>query len=185
MLVFSIIWILFSNAVNLRGDLAIVYNRIAIITLIYCTLLGCPSLTMITKGIGLHGGLLLYTNLNHIFQIFLLIVTVIILMLTSFFPGKIQGIGSKSYTSLGKKSEQFKIVEYPLIILFVLTGAVLLISTNDLVSIFLAIELQSYGLYILSTIYRNSELSTRWINLFFTRWVKLLFYTIRYCTLIF
>ena len=33
-------------------------------------------------------------------------------------------------------------------------------STNDLVSIFLAIELQSYGLYILSTIYRNSELST-------------------------
>jgi hypothetical protein len=33
-------------------------------------------------------------------------------------------------------------------------------STNDLVSIFLSIELQSYGLYILSTIYRNSELST-------------------------
>ncbi len=33
-------------------------------------------------------------------------------------------------------------------------------STNDLVSIFLSIELQSYGLYILSTVYRNSELST-------------------------
>lgn len=56
--------------------------------------------------------------------------------------------------------EQFKITEYPLIILFIITGAVLLMSTNDLVSIFLAIELQSYGLYILSTIYRNSELST-------------------------
>ena len=56
--------------------------------------------------------------------------------------------------------EHFKIIEYPLIILFVITGAVLLMSTNDLVSIFLAIELQSYGLYILSTIYRNSELST-------------------------
>jgi len=57
-------------------------------------------------------------------------------------------------------SEQFKIVEYPLILLFIVTGAILLVSTNDLVSIFLAIELQSYGLYILSTIYRNSELST-------------------------
>jgi NADH-ubiquinone oxidoreductase chain 2 len=56
--------------------------------------------------------------------------------------------------------EQFKITEYPLIFLFVVTGGVFLISTNDLVSIFLAIELQSYGLYILSTIYRNSELST-------------------------
>jgi NADH-ubiquinone oxidoreductase chain 2 len=33
-------------------------------------------------------------------------------------------------------------------------------STNDFISIFLSIELQSYGLYLLSTIYRNSELST-------------------------
>jgi len=56
--------------------------------------------------------------------------------------------------------EQFKITEYPLIILFIVTGAVFLMSSNDLVSIFLSIELQSYGLYILSTIYRNSELST-------------------------
>src|SRR6201995_522637 len=35
-----------------------------------------------------------------------------------------------------------------------------LISTSDLVSIFLSIELQSYGLYLLSTIYRNSESAT-------------------------
>jgi len=44
--------------------------------------------------------------------------------------------------------------------LFIVSGAVLLISTSDLVSIFLSIELQSYGLYLLSSIYRNSELST-------------------------
>jgi NADH:ubiquinone oxidoreductase subunit 2 (subunit N) len=56
--------------------------------------------------------------------------------------------------------EQFKLTEYPLILLFIVTGAIFLMSTNDLVSIFLSIELQSYGLYILSTIYRNSELST-------------------------
>ena len=53
-----------------------------------------------------------------------------------------------------------KIIEYPLILLFVISGAVFLMSTNDLISIFLSIELQSYGLYLLSTIYRNSELST-------------------------
>jgi NADH-ubiquinone oxidoreductase chain 2 len=56
--------------------------------------------------------------------------------------------------------EQFRIIEYPLIILFVITGATFLIASSDLVTIFLAIELQSYGLYLLSTIYRNSELST-------------------------
>ena len=33
-------------------------------------------------------------------------------------------------------------------------------STNDLVSIFLSIELQSYGLYLLSSIYRDSEPAT-------------------------
>jgi NADH-ubiquinone oxidoreductase chain 2 len=56
--------------------------------------------------------------------------------------------------------EHMKIIEYPLILLFVISGAVFLMSTNDLVSIFLSIELQSYGLYLLSSIYRNSELST-------------------------
>jgi NADH-ubiquinone oxidoreductase chain 2 len=61
---------------------------------------------------------------------------------------------------INKMGEHMKIIEYPLILLFVISGAVFLMSTNDLVSIFLSIELQSYGLYLLSTIYRNSELST-------------------------
>ena len=56
--------------------------------------------------------------------------------------------------------EQFRILEYPLIITFSVTGALFLMSTSDLVSIFLAIELQSYGLYLLCTLYRNSELAT-------------------------
>jgi len=61
---------------------------------------------------------------------------------------------------LNKKGEQFKLIEYPLIILFVLSGAIFLITSNDLITIFLSIELQSYGLYIICTLYRNSELST-------------------------
>src|ERR1700738_2425403 len=61
---------------------------------------------------------------------------------------------------INKKGEQFKIIEYPLILLFIITGSVFLISTSDLVSIFISIELQSYGLYLLSTLYRNSELAT-------------------------
>ena len=56
--------------------------------------------------------------------------------------------------------EQFKIIEYPLILLFIVSGAVFLASTGDLVSIFISIELQSYGLYLLSTLYRNSEQAT-------------------------
>jgi NADH-ubiquinone oxidoreductase chain 2 len=56
--------------------------------------------------------------------------------------------------------ERFRIIEYPLIILFIIRGATFLISTGDLVSIFLSIELQSYGLYIICTLYRDSESAT-------------------------
>ena len=56
--------------------------------------------------------------------------------------------------------EQYRIIEYSLMLLFIIAGGLFLISCSDIVSIFLSIELQSYGLYLLSTIYRNSELST-------------------------
>lgn len=56
-----------------------------------------------------------------------------------------------------KMSEQYRILEYSVIILFVVIGGIFLMSSCNLISIFLCIELQSYGLYILCTMYRNSE----------------------------
>jgi NADH-ubiquinone oxidoreductase chain 2 len=56
--------------------------------------------------------------------------------------------------------DHYKIIEYPLITQFIIIGGISLLSSNDIITIFLSIELQSYGLYILSTIYRNSESST-------------------------
>jgi NADH-ubiquinone oxidoreductase chain 2 len=50
--------------------------------------------------------------------------------------------------------------DYSLIVLFSSLGSSLLISSYDLISIYLSIELQSFGLYILSTLYRDSESST-------------------------
>ena len=61
---------------------------------------------------------------------------------------------------IAKMAPQYKIIEYPLILLFVITGGILVMSSSDVVSIFLSIELQSYGLYLLATLYRDSELST-------------------------
>lgn len=173
MIIISIISLLLSNSVNLRRDVSILYNRIAMIILAYCILNDMASLSVVSKGIALHGGLLLVTNITQIFHIFLFLVAILILTLTSFYPRK---VWVPEYSSLkdlvfnnfvyyntkiiNKMGEHLKIIEYPLILLFIVTGAVFLMSTNDLVSIFLAIELQSYGLYILSTVYRNSELST-------------------------
>jgi NADH-ubiquinone oxidoreductase chain 2 len=68
---------------------------------------------------------------------------------------------TKEYkTIINKTSEQFTIIEYTLIIIFVVCGATLLLSSADLGSIYLCIELQSFSLYIISAIHRNSESST-------------------------
>ena len=173
MIIISILSILLSNAVTTRRDISILYNRVAILVLVYCILNDLSSLTVITKGIGIHGGLLLITNITQIFHIFIFFISILILTLTSFFPRK---VWTEEYSSIkdvffhkfvyyntkiiNKMGEHLKIIEYPLILLFIITGAIFLMSANDLISIFLCIELQSYGLYILSTIYRNSELST-------------------------
>jgi NADH-ubiquinone oxidoreductase chain 2 len=169
MITFSIIFLLLSNAVTLRRDISILFNRLAIVSLIYCILQVTVSLSFVNKGLGLHGGLLHITSITQIFHIFIYMISILILQLTSFYP-RILRISRFSWLDdlkiffnkfiNNKLGEHLKIIEYPLIILFIIGGGVFLITTNDLVSIFLSIELQSYGLYLLSTIYRNSELST-------------------------
>lgn len=51
-------------------------------------------------------------------------------------------------------------INYSIIVLFCTLGASLLISCSDLISMYLSIELQSFGLYILATLFRDSKLAT-------------------------
>jgi NADH-ubiquinone oxidoreductase chain 2 len=173
-LITSIISLL-SNAVSLRRYKSVLFSRVAILVLLYCSNLALNSLYIISldRGIGLFGGLYHATSLTQIFQIFIFIISFAILQLTAFYPRR---VWIPEYSSLNqlfrykllyyktkildKMGQQYKIIEYPLILLFIITGGVFLISSSDLVSIFLSIELQSYGLYLLSTLYRNSELAT-------------------------
>lgn len=175
MLISYILLLLTSNAVTLRRDKSILYSRVVIFMLIYSFIISLNyNMTLSNKGIGLYGGLFQITSLTQTFHLFIFAMCAVILQLTAFYPRK---IWVKQFTSfydlvsnvlifdkkkdiINKMGEQFRIIEYPLILLFIITGAVFLVSTGDLVSIFLSIELQSYGLYLLSTIYRNSELST-------------------------
>jgi NADH-ubiquinone oxidoreductase chain 2 len=175
MLIYSILFLLLSNAVTLRRDKSILFSRVAVIILIYCSLLAVYSLIIQNsfKGIGLFGGLFHTTSITQIFHIFIFLISAVILQLTAFYPRRVWIAEYSSLNKLffykllyyrtkivNKMGEQFKIIEYPLILLFIITGATFLVSTSDLVSIFISIELQSYGLYLLSTLYRNSELAT-------------------------
>jgi NADH-ubiquinone oxidoreductase chain 2 len=157
MTIISILLTLISNAVSAPllfsresiRDISVIFNRITIITLIYCVLQEIAGLFIINDDIGLQGGLLYTTHITQTFHMFIYIISILILQLTSF--------SSPSSHIHKNLNPLLDIKEYSVIILFIITGGILLISANDLVSIFLSIELQSYGLYILSTINKNSE----------------------------
>jgi NADH-ubiquinone oxidoreductase chain 2 len=175
MLVTSLTLLLLSNAVSSRRDKSILFSRTTLLILFYCftLLIFDLNLIFVDKGLSLFGGLVYCKGHSQVFALFIIFLSSIILTLTSFYPRK---IFIEKYSSLyhiiylrfaysnakiiNKNGEQFKLTEYPLIILFIVLGAIFLMSSNDLITIFLSIELQSYGLYIISTIYRNSELST-------------------------
>ena len=89
MILISILSLLLSNSVTLRRDISILFNRVAIIGLTYCILHDILSLSIISRGIGLHGGLVNITNITQIFHIFLFFISGLILQLTSFFPRKV------------------------------------------------------------------------------------------------
>ncbi|XPS81978.1 NADH:ubiquinone reductase (H(+)-translocating) (mitochondrion) [Ascochyta lentis] len=175
MVITSLIFLLLSNSITLRRDKSILYSRATITILLISAFIAYDNLffLFLNKGIGIFGGLFSTTATTNVFHIFIFLISSVILLLTSFYPRK---VWLKEYSSpdrllftkliyyrtliVNKMGEQFKIIEYSLIILFIVTGSVFLISTSDLVSIFLSIELQSYGLYLLSTIYRDSEPAT-------------------------
>lgn len=52
------------------------------------------------------------------------------------------------------------ISEHSLLIIFTMIGGCILVSSSDLISIYLSIELQSFALYIIAAIYRNNESAT-------------------------
>ena len=175
MILSALIQLLLSNAISLRRDKSILYSRVVISNLVLTSILAFNNLHIkgLGEGIGIYGGLFNISVFSQTFNIFIFLITSLILTLTAFYPRKIHlGERESIYNILmvrllynknlisNKNGEQFRIIEYPLIIMFVLSGAIFLISSGDLISIFLSIELQSYGLYIICTLYRDSESST-------------------------
>ena len=175
MLLSSIFFLLLSNSLTFRRDISIYYSRIGIVIQLYCIFFCYNNLfiSYLDQGIGLFGGLFFISSLSLVFNILIFILSMLILNLTGFYPRKywfnkyltfymllFSKLKLNVSNIINKKGEQYSIIEYTLIILFILTGSVLLISSSDLVSLYLSIELQSYGLYLLCTMYRNSESST-------------------------
>lgn len=81
-----------ANAFTYRSEKGLSFNRVTIIILLYVFVLGVSNLNIIslTTGIGIFGGLFHITAITQSFVVFLSILTIIILFLTSFTPRRIR-----------------------------------------------------------------------------------------------
>jgi NADH-ubiquinone oxidoreductase chain 2 len=129
-----------------------IYNRISAIILFYAGALAFNAyyIQSIGSGIGIYSGLFQVTLITQFMDTFLLIIGSSILIAWPII---------NSNLSLNSKTN-FYSTEYSLIILFSTFGGSLLISSLDLISMYLSIELQSFSLYILASLYRDSDSAT-------------------------
>lgn len=162
MLFFNLILIILSIAFTSVKDCSIAYSRITQLLIIY--ILGFLYKTFfflaLKENIYLFNATIQLDIYNYVFIIFVLTLSFFILVLTSFYPvySEIKKINLKILKKIGK---HYKITEYSLLILFIISGSLTLMVNNDLITFFLAIELQSYGLYLLCTVFKDSESSTK------------------------
>jgi NADH-ubiquinone oxidoreductase chain 2 len=156
------------------------YNRISAIILLFSAILTFNSLSMesIGSGIAIYGGLFHITVISQFMDIVLFTIASFILVswplikynknINYIEKEETEFTESTNSSSLEsgeeKESQGIKGISYStnysLIILFSILGSSLLISSYDLISMYLSIELQSFGVYILATLYKNSEDST-------------------------
>jgi len=131
------------------------FRRISAISFTYAGVLALNTLDIqsIGSGIGLYSGLLKISFLSNFIAVFILLISSIIILI---WPN----ITEKNLTFYNHIENESKSNEYCLIVLFNILGALFLISSLDLISMYLSIELQSFGLYILATLYKEKYSST-------------------------
>ena len=164
---------------------AIINLRLSTIILIYAGALSLNALYIqsIGSGIGIYSGLFHVTAVSQLLDTFIFIIGSLILIswpsvtykqiLTAAAENEKLGLETINkdariiphYSEEGihmptLEAKQPVAAQYSLIVLFSTLGASLLVSSADLIPMYLSIELQSFGVYILSTLYRDSESAT-------------------------
>ena len=163
----------------------ILFTRIVSIVFIYAGALSLNALYIqsIGSGIGIYSGLFHVTAVSQLLDTFIFIIGSLILIswpsvtykqiLTAAAENEKLGLETINkdariiphYSEEGihmttLEAKQPVAAQYSLIVLFSTLGASLLVSSADLIPMYLSIELQSFGVYILSTLYRDSESAT-------------------------
>lgn len=138
------------------------FTRISAIILIISGLLSLNTLYIqsIGSGIGIYSGLFQITNISQTIELFLFTIGSIILIGWPNFTSEATQTNNNLQIESISLGNLNKAKDYSIIVLFSILGSSLLLSSLDLISFYLSLELQSFGLYILATLYKDSEAST-------------------------
>lgn len=159
MLILAIFTLILAVALpNIFKTTPLLLTRVTSIALLYAAALSFNAtyIQAIGSGVGIYGGLFQVTSVSQSIDTLIYLTGAIILLawapMSTLVLSRVQS--TSVFTALPT------IPEYSLIILLTTCGASFLISSADLVSMYLSIELQSFGVYILAALYRDSESAT-------------------------
>jgi NADH-ubiquinone oxidoreductase chain 2 len=165
--IYLLVYIIFnSNSNSIFNEIG--YYRITSLISIFCAILTFNTYywDSIDSGLAIFGGLFHITYFSQLLETFLFVIAGIIFIAWPLFNNKnyISGLLNKNIDITPKylfiKRFNSQITNYSLIVIFNLLGASFLISSLDLISLYLSIELQSFALYVISTLFTNSQYST-------------------------
>ena len=138
------------------------YLRISSLLLLYTGALTLNAfyIQSIGSGIGIYSGLFQITLFTQLFDIVIVLTGSVILiawpLINHKFIDNNLDLNEEGHKILSINNYRIK---YSIIVLISTLGSLLLISSSNLITLYLSLELQSFGVYILASLYRHSELA--------------------------
>ena len=138
------------------------YLRISSLLLIYTGALAFNAfyIQSIGSGIGIYSGLFQITLFTQLFDIVIVLTGSVILiawpLINHKFIDNNLELNEAGHNILSINNYRIK---YSIIVLISTLGSLLLVSSSNLITLYLSLELQSFGVYILASLYRHSELA--------------------------
>nr|AWB36255.1 NADH dehydrogenase subunit 2 [Lactarius sp. (in: basidiomycete fungi)] len=138
------------------------YLRISSLLLLYTGALAFNAfyIQSIGSGIGIYSGLFQVTLFTQLFDIVIVLTGSVILIAWPLINHKFiennLDLSEEGHNILSIRNYRIK---YSIIVLISTLGSLLLVSSSNLISLYLSLELQSFGVYILASLYRHSELA--------------------------
>ena len=144
-------------SINISPNL---YLRISSLLLLYTGALTLNAfyIQSIGSGIGIYNGLFQITLFTQLFDIVIVLTGSVILIAWPLINHKFidNNFNEEGHNILSINNYRIK---YSIIVLISTLGSLLLISSSNLITLYLSLELQSFGVYILASLYRHSELA--------------------------